>query len=138
MISIVACCHGAKLCTYAARDYQSQQYCWRWVRRINSGQLLSFIINKLHEVCRGHRKFLKPLHTSETINNTGSSKLFPWVKVTEPVSPNNSKHLLWFFVWQITGKLILIFLRCCNCSSKKLTSGKQRWEQKKLLVLPSK
>jgi len=26
MISIVACCHGAKLCTYAARDFRSQQY----------------------------------------------------------------------------------------------------------------
>jgi len=25
MISIVACCHGAKLCTHDARDFQSQQ-----------------------------------------------------------------------------------------------------------------
>jgi len=25
MISIVACCHGAKLCEYAARDLRSQQ-----------------------------------------------------------------------------------------------------------------
>jgi len=25
MISIVACCHGAKLCAYAARDFRSQQ-----------------------------------------------------------------------------------------------------------------
>jgi len=24
MISIVACCHGAKLCPHAARDFQSQ------------------------------------------------------------------------------------------------------------------
>ena len=26
MISIVACCHGAKLCAHAARDFRSQQY----------------------------------------------------------------------------------------------------------------
>jgi len=26
MISIVACCHGAKLCIHAARDFRSQQY----------------------------------------------------------------------------------------------------------------
>jgi len=26
MISIVACCHDAKLCAYAARDFRSQQY----------------------------------------------------------------------------------------------------------------
>ena len=25
MISIVACCHGAKLCAYAALDFRSQQ-----------------------------------------------------------------------------------------------------------------
>ena len=25
MISIVACCHGAKLCVHAARDFRSQQ-----------------------------------------------------------------------------------------------------------------
>jgi len=25
MISIVACCHGAKLCVHAARDFLSQQ-----------------------------------------------------------------------------------------------------------------
>jgi len=25
MISIVACCHSAKLCAHAARDFQSQQ-----------------------------------------------------------------------------------------------------------------
>jgi len=25
MISIVACCHGAKLCAHAARDFRSQQ-----------------------------------------------------------------------------------------------------------------
>jgi len=25
VISIVACCHGAKLCAYTARDFQSQQ-----------------------------------------------------------------------------------------------------------------
>jgi len=24
--SIVACCHSAKLCAYAARDFRSQQY----------------------------------------------------------------------------------------------------------------
>jgi len=26
MISIVACCHGAKHCAYAARDFRSQHY----------------------------------------------------------------------------------------------------------------
>jgi len=26
MISIVACCHSAKLCAHAARDFRSQQY----------------------------------------------------------------------------------------------------------------
>ena len=26
VISIVACCHGAKLCAHAARDFRSQQY----------------------------------------------------------------------------------------------------------------
>jgi len=26
MTSIVACCHGAKLCAHAARDFRSQQY----------------------------------------------------------------------------------------------------------------
>jgi len=26
MISIVACCHGAKLCAHAARDFRSQRY----------------------------------------------------------------------------------------------------------------
>ena len=26
MISIVACCHGAKLCAHTARDFRSQQY----------------------------------------------------------------------------------------------------------------
>jgi len=26
MISIVACCHGAKLCAHAARDFRSQHY----------------------------------------------------------------------------------------------------------------
>jgi len=26
MISVVACCHGAKLCAYAARDFRLQQY----------------------------------------------------------------------------------------------------------------
>ena len=26
MISVVACCHGAKLCAHAARDFRSQQY----------------------------------------------------------------------------------------------------------------
>jgi len=26
MICIVACCHGARLCAYAARDFRSQQY----------------------------------------------------------------------------------------------------------------
>jgi len=26
MISIVACCHGAKLCAYAALDFRSQQH----------------------------------------------------------------------------------------------------------------
>ena len=26
MISIVACCHGAKLCAYAALDFRSQHY----------------------------------------------------------------------------------------------------------------
>jgi len=26
MISIVAYCHGAKLCSHAARDFRSQQY----------------------------------------------------------------------------------------------------------------
>jgi len=101
-------------------------------------QLLSFIISRLQEMCRSHRKFLKPLHTSETINNTGSPEWFPWVKIAEHVSPNNSRHLLKSFVWKITRKLILIFLRCCNCSSKKLTSGKRHWEQTKLLVLPGK
>jgi len=25
MISIVACCHGAKLCAHAAQDFRSQQ-----------------------------------------------------------------------------------------------------------------
>jgi len=25
VISIVACCHGAKLCAHAARDFRSQQ-----------------------------------------------------------------------------------------------------------------
>jgi len=35
MISIVACCHGAKLCAHAARDFRSQQNgavtrMWRW------------------------------------------------------------------------------------------------------------
>ena len=37
MISIVACCHGAKLCAHAARDFRSQQNCavtrmWRSCR----------------------------------------------------------------------------------------------------------
>ena len=26
VISIVACCHGAKLCAHAARDFRSQHY----------------------------------------------------------------------------------------------------------------
>jgi len=26
MISIAACCHGAKLCAYAAQDFRSQHY----------------------------------------------------------------------------------------------------------------
>jgi len=26
MISIVACCHGAKLCAHAARDFRSHHY----------------------------------------------------------------------------------------------------------------
>jgi len=26
VVSIVACCHGAKLCAHAARDFRSQQY----------------------------------------------------------------------------------------------------------------
>jgi len=26
MISIVACCHGAKLCAHAARHFRSQQF----------------------------------------------------------------------------------------------------------------
>jgi len=26
MISIVACCHSAKLCVHAARDFRSQQF----------------------------------------------------------------------------------------------------------------
>ena len=30
--SIVACCHGAKLCAYAARDFRSQQYIQFFVR----------------------------------------------------------------------------------------------------------
>jgi len=30
MISIVACCHNAKLCAHAARDFRSQQYCRCW------------------------------------------------------------------------------------------------------------
>ena len=33
MISIVACCHGAKLCAHAARDFRSQQQ--QWVGSIN-------------------------------------------------------------------------------------------------------
>jgi len=27
VISIVACCHGAKLCAYVARDFRSQHNC---------------------------------------------------------------------------------------------------------------
>jgi len=30
MISIVACCHGAKLCAHAARDFRSHQYLLEW------------------------------------------------------------------------------------------------------------
>jgi len=26
VVSVVACCHGAKLCARAARDFRSQQY----------------------------------------------------------------------------------------------------------------
>jgi len=32
--SIVACCHGAKLCAYAARDFLSQQYQESFVKTI--------------------------------------------------------------------------------------------------------
>jgi len=30
MISIVACCHGAKLCAHATRDFRSQHYFVSW------------------------------------------------------------------------------------------------------------
>jgi len=30
MISIVACCHGAKLCAHAARDFRSQQLRYKY------------------------------------------------------------------------------------------------------------
>jgi len=32
MISIVACCHGAKLCAHAAWDFRSQQYTYIFFR----------------------------------------------------------------------------------------------------------
>jgi len=44
MISIVACCHSAKLCAYAARDFRSQQYTnWRgllWIHVVLSQKLV--------------------------------------------------------------------------------------------------
>jgi len=34
MISIVACCHGAKICAHAARDFRSQQHQQRIFRAV--------------------------------------------------------------------------------------------------------
>ena len=36
--SIVACCHSAKLCAYAARDFRSQQYHYGWLCNSNALQ----------------------------------------------------------------------------------------------------
>jgi len=62
MISIVACCHGAKLCAYAARDFRSQQngavtWMWRscWVQPSHKERAISAV----H--CKKEGMLLQPL-----------------------------------------------------------------------------
>jgi len=45
VISIVACCHGAKLCAHAARDFRSQQ-CHQ--------QYLGQAVNTFFRICSSH------------------------------------------------------------------------------------
>ena len=46
VISIVACCHGAKLCALAARDFRSQHLASKW-RRKNDRRFSLFLKNML-------------------------------------------------------------------------------------------
>jgi len=43
MNSIVACCHSAKLCAYAARDFRSQQYLEH--EKLSYGKIRHFSVN---------------------------------------------------------------------------------------------
>jgi len=49
MNSIVACCYGAKLCAYAARDIRSQQY-WLSIPVIRTKSLKTRALCVLHSV----------------------------------------------------------------------------------------
>jgi len=64
MISIVACCHSAKLCAYAARDFLSQQYIlWLVINRLINHKLGSMrhylnvdLLCKMCFLCKQYKK----------------------------------------------------------------------------------
>jgi len=49
MISFVACCHGAKFCAYAARDFRSQQChrCILYMNEISKVKGFTFSLDKV-------------------------------------------------------------------------------------------
>jgi len=48
MISIVACCHGAKLCAHAARDFRSQQFqSWTFPNDTPSSSIGTILLNTM-------------------------------------------------------------------------------------------
>jgi len=55
MISIVACCHGAKLCALAARDFRSQQSGGRAEFRFHTKRAIAVVR------CRKEGMLLQPL-----------------------------------------------------------------------------
>jgi len=69
MISIVACCHGAKLCAHAARDFRSQQLfcsCFLLMTFLKRGTML--LITILMSAC-AFKRFLYLIFDKGVLNS---------------------------------------------------------------------
>jgi len=82
MISIVTCCHGAKLCAHATRDFRSHQYEStdsqdikskrenRWVRWAYHWNYYTISINNLLQISISSRPVVEDSLTLSFLNNT--------------------------------------------------------------------
>ena len=79
--SIVACCHSAKLCAYAAWDFRSQQYQAKIMHLPTKSELsptLTFFMDEM----RIHTK--RPMTTSTALKNCGVHKLCTYLYQKTP------------------------------------------------------